>query len=220
MTTTAPATVRVLARAKLPTRHGVFDAVCFSGADDVEHLALSMRTPPTEHSAPPGGEPPLVRVHSECLTGEALGSQRCDCGDQLDTALRLVAEEGRGMVLYLRGQEGRGIGLAQKIRAYALQETGLDTVEANLELGEPVDRRSYGPAAAYLRQIGVEEIRLLTNNPDKVAALRAAGIRTAEVHAMPAATLPANEAYLTTKAERMGHQGLRPGEQPLNGAAG
>ena len=212
MTATAPATVRVLARAKLPTRHGVFDTVCFSGADDVEHLALSMRTPP---ATPPGGEPPLIRVHSECLTGEALGSQRCDCGPQLDTALRLIAEEGRGMVLYLRGHEGRGIGLAQKIRAYALQEAGLDTVEANIELGEPVDRRSYGPAAAYLHQIGVEQVRLLTNNPDKVAALRAAGIGIADVHAMPASPLPANEAYLATKAQKMGHRGLRAGEDSL-----
>lgn len=216
MTATAPATVRVLARAKLPTRHGVFDAVCFSGADDVEHLALSMRTPP---AVAPGGEPPLIRVHSECLTGEALGSQRCDCGPQLDSALRLVAEDGRGMVLYLRGHEGRGIGLAQKIRAYALQETGLDTVDANLELGEPVDRRSYGPAAAYLRQIGVDQVRLLTNNPDKVAALRAAGVGIAEVLAMPAAALPANEAYLATKAQKMGHRGLRPGEGPLTASA-
>ncbi|MFI5956026.1 GTP cyclohydrolase II [Cryptosporangium sp. NPDC051539] len=213
MTTTAPATVRVLARATLPTRHGVFDAVCFSGSDDVEHLALSMTTPP---AGPPGGEPPIVRVHSECLTGEALGSQRCDCGPQLDTALRMVAETGRGMVLYLRGHEGRGIGLAQKIRAYALQEAGLDTVEANLELGEPVDRRSYGPAAAYLRQIGVDSIRLLTNNPDKVAALRAAGVQVSEVLAMPAAAVPANEVYLTTKSERMGHRGLRPGDEALS----
>jgi GTP cyclohydrolase II len=214
MTTTASSVVRVLARASLPTRHGVFDTVCFSGADDIEHLALSMRTPP---AGPPGGEPPLVRVHSECLTGEALGSQRCDCGDQLDTALRMIAEAGRGMVLYLRGQEGRGIGLAQKIRAYALQEAGLDTVEANLELGEPVDRRSYMPAAAYLRQIGIDQVRLLTNNPDKVSALAAAGIRCAEVLAMPAAALPANQAYLATKADRMGHQGLRRGEGPLPG---
>ncbi|TQS42664.1 GTP cyclohydrolase II [Cryptosporangium phraense] len=233
MTTTAPATVRVLARAKLPTRHGVFDAVCFSGSDDVEHLALSIRTPlggtslngsplgePSDGERPGDGplddDPPIVRVHSECLTGEALGSQRCDCGPQLDSALRLVAETGRGMVLYLRGHEGRGIGLAQKIRAYALQEAGLDTVEANLELGEPVDRRSYGPAAAYLRQIGVDSIRLLTNNPDKVAALRAAGVQVAEVLPMPAAPVPANEAYLATKTERMGHRGLRLGDEGLS----
>lgn len=203
--------VRTLAQASLPTRHGVFDATCFAGPDDVEHLALSIGTPT---QSPPQddaviGEPPLVRIHSECLTGEALGSRRCDCGDQLDGALSLIAEAGRGIVVYLRGHEGRGIGLAQKIRAYALQESGLDTVEANLALGEPIDGRDYGAATAFLWQIGVGEVRLLTNNPEKVAALEAAGLRCAEVVPMPAVIWPANRTYLDTKADRLGHRGLR-----------
>jgi GTP cyclohydrolase II len=209
--------VRTLAQAKLPTSHGVFDAVCFAANDEVEHLALSVsmiapaELPPQEGAT--AGEPPLVRIHSECLTGEALGSRRCDCGPQLDTALQTIADHGHGMVLYLRGHEGRGIGLAQKIRAYALQEQGLDTVEANLALGEPVDRREYSAATSYLRQLGIEEIRLLTNNPEKVAAVEAAGIRCVEVVPMPAHQWPANKNYLATKAERLGHHGLlQPGQ--------
>jgi len=204
-------TVRTLAQASLPTRHGVFDATCFAAADDVEHLALSILAP-TELPSGDGATAapaPLVRIHSECLTGEALGSRRCDCGPQLDTALQLIADTGQGMVLYLRGHEGRGIGLAQKIRAYALQESGLDTVEANLALGEPIDSRDYTAATAYLRQQGIEEIRLLTNNPEKVAAVEAAGIRCVEVVPMPAVEWPANRTYLATKADRLGHHGLR-----------
>ena len=208
----ARSSVRMLAQASLPTRHGVFDATCFAGPDDVEHLALSIGTPP---AAPAQGEPPLVRIHSECLTGEALGSRRCDCGDQLDGALQLIADAGRGIVVYLRGHEGRGIGLAQKIRAYALQESGLDTVEANLALGEPIDGRDYSAATGYLREIGVGEVRLLTNNPEKVAALEAAGLRCAEVVPMPAVVWPANRTYLDTKADRLGHRGLR---QPTTGS--
>jgi GTP cyclohydrolase II len=211
MTRSITRPVRMLAQASLPTRHGVFDTTCFAAGDDVEHLALSVGLPPTVADGA-AGEPPLVRIHSECLTGEALGSRRCDCGDQLDAALQMVTDAGRGVVIYLRGHEGRGIGLAQKIRAYALQESGLDTVEANLALGEPVDARDYSPATAYLRQIGVERVRLLTNNPEKVAALEAAGLRCAEVVAMPAVEWPANSVYLATKEERLGHRGLRKGE--------
>ena len=197
--TDAPA--HVLARAELPTRYGPFEMLAFAEAgSDVEHLALVRG----DLSA---GEP-LVRVHSECLTGDVLGSRRCDCGEQLDRALHLVSAEPAGVVVYLRGHEGRGIGLAAKVRAYALQEAGLDTVSANLALGLPVDARSYAPAAALLRTLGVRSVRLLTNNPDKVAALRDGGVACTEVVSMPSVVHRDNERYLATKRTRMGHLGL------------
>lgn len=147
---------------------------------------------------------PLVRVHSECLTGDAFGSLRCDCGPQLDGAIARVAREG-GVVVYLRGHEGRGIGLLGKIDAYALQDAGRDTIDANLELGWPVDRREYGAAAAILRELGIDRVRLMTNNPAKVAGLQASGVQVLETAPLQVGRSPENETYLRTKAERMGH---------------
>jgi len=195
----APVARRVHATdtAWLPTRHGDFR---LHGYRDLrtgdEHVALV---------AAGGLAPePLVRVHSECLTGDAFGSARCDCGPQLDEALRLAALEG-GAVVYLRGHEGRGIGLLAKVAAYALQDAGRDTVEANLDLGWPADRREYGAAAAMLADLGARRVRLLTNNPAKAAGLRAHGIDVAEVRRIEVGRTPHNEAYLTTKARSMGH---------------
>jgi len=151
-----------------------------------------------------GGNPPLVRLHSECLTGDVFGSLKCDCGPQLKEALRIIGRSGGGVLLYLR-QEGRGIGLANKIRAYALQDRGLDTVDANSRLGFSDDERDYGHAAEMLRALGIDEVRLLTNNPSKVEGLEAAGIRVTErvAHQMPAN--PHNADYLETKHKRSGH---------------
>ncbi|MGY4642569.1 GTP cyclohydrolase II [Cellulomonas sp. URHB0016] len=183
--------------AYLPTRHGDFR---IHGYRDLrtgdEHVALV--------STAGLATTPVVRVHSECLTGDAFGSARCDCGPQLDAALALAAEQG-GAVVYLRGHEGRGIGLLAKVAAYALQDAGRDTVEANLDLGWPADRREYGAAAAILADLGVRRVSLLTNNPAKVAGLRAHGIDVAEVRGLEVGRTPQNEEYLRTKATSMGH---------------
>jgi GTP cyclohydrolase II len=151
-----------------------------------------------------GGKPPLIRLHSECLTGDVFGSLKCDCGPQLKQALRILGESGGGVLLYLR-QEGRGIGLANKLRAYALQDRGLDTVDANRRLGFADDERNYGMAAAILRALGIEQVRLLTNNPNKVAGLEREGITVIErvAHHMP--TNPHNADYIATKKNRSGH---------------
>jgi GTP cyclohydrolase II len=188
--------VTISARTRLPTRHGELDLAVFRhGEDASDHLALS--------AGRASGERVLVRVHSECLTGEAFDSLKCDCGAQLDDALARIAEEG-GVVVYLR-QEGRGIGLADKIRAYALQERGLDTVEANLALGLPADARRYDAAAAFLGHIGVRSVRLLTNNPEKVAALAALGIPVRERVPTVFAPNAINAGYLEHKRLRCGH---------------
>lgn len=185
--------------ASLPTRHGRFTV---HGYRDLRtgsgHAALVAAEPATPAPVP------VVRVHSECLTGDAFGSLRCDCGPQLDAALAKAAAEG-GAVVYLRGHEGRGIGLLSKISAYALQDEGRDTVQANLDLGLPADRREYGAAAAILSDLGLVRIRLLTNNPAKVAGLTAHGITVDEVLAHEVGRTPENLAYLRTKAEQMGH---------------
>jgi GTP cyclohydrolase II len=151
-----------------------------------------------------GGKPPLIRLHSECLTGDVFGSLKCDCGPQLKEALRILGEAGGGVLLYLR-QEGRGIGLANKLRAYALQDRGLDTVDANRRLGFSDDERNYGMAAAMLRALGIDQVRLLTNNPNKVAGLESEGIGVVErvAHHMP--TNPHNADYIATKKKRSGH---------------
>ena len=190
--------VELLTRAKLPldglpeTQIVVFRTL----ADGSEHVALVVGAF--------GGEPPLVRLHSECLTGDVFGSLKCDCGPQLREALHLIGAAGGGILLYLR-QEGRGIGIANKIRAYALQDRGLDTVDANRRLGFADDERGYAEAAAMLRGLGVDRVRLLTNNPAKVAGLETAGITVVErvAHHMPAN--PHNADYLATKRDRSGH---------------
>jgi GTP cyclohydrolase II len=191
-------TVEIVARARLPLDEmPPTQIVAFRASDDgQEHVALVVGAF--------GGKPPLVRLHSECLTGDVFGSLKCDCGPQLREALRIIGDSGGGVLLYLR-QEGRGIGLANKIRAYSLQDRGLDTVDANRRLGFADDERDYGHAAAMLRALGVDEVRLLTNNPDKVAGLKAAGIRVADrvPHQMPAN--PHNADYLAAKRKRSGH---------------
>lgn len=194
-----------IATAQLPSAHGCFTTHAYRSATGTEHLALAM-------GDLTAGTPPLVRVHSECLTGDVFGSRRCDCGPQLDQSLHAIAAHGRGVVVYLRGHEGRGIGLAAKIAAYALQEQGYDTVDANHELGLPADQRDYTDAAAILDALGVGQVRLLTNNPAKRAALEAAGIAVVESVPMPAAVTPENLKYLQTKNIRMGHRipGLGP----------
>ncbi|WP_181371918.1 3,4-dihydroxy-2-butanone-4-phosphate synthase [Gordonia paraffinivorans] len=187
------------ATCSLPTRHGRFTATVYTSATGVEHMALV-------HGDVTTGVP-LTRVHSECLTGDVLGSSRCDCGDQLQAALRQTADAGAGIVLYLGGHEGRGIGLAAKIAAYRLQDLeGLDTVDANLALGAPVDARDYRDAAAILADLGVEAITLLSNNPDKAAGLRAAGVRVDTMIGLQTPPTRENADYLATKRDRMGHR--------------
>ncbi|KGM08718.1 GTP cyclohydrolase, partial [Cellulomonas bogoriensis 69B4 = DSM 16987] len=185
--------------AALPTRHGDFTV---HGYRDLRTGAGHVALVATREPAP--GHLPVVRVHSECLTGDAFGSTRCDCGPQLEAAMELVARDG-GAVVYLRKHEGRGIGLLAKIDAYALQDGGRDTVEANLELGLPADRREYGAAAAVLHDLGLTEIRLLTNNPAKVTGLAAHGVEVDSVLPLEVGRTPENAGYLRTKAVAMGH---------------
>ena len=196
----ASPSVELVARAALPL-DGLPDTqiVAFRGTDDgAEHVALVVGAF--------GGKPPLVRLHSECLTGDVFGSLKCDCGPQLREALRIIGAEGGGVLLYLR-QEGRGIGLANKLRAYALQDRGLDTVDANRRLGFADDERDYGHAAAMLGALGIDRVRLLTNNPAKMAGLEEAGVTVTDrvAHHMPAN--PHNADYLATKRKRSGHLG-------------
>ncbi|MCM3513655.1 MULTISPECIES: bifunctional 3,4-dihydroxy-2-butanone-4-phosphate synthase/GTP cyclohydrolase II [Nocardioides] len=184
---------------RLPTRAGDFTAVGYRiTVDGSEHIALV-------HGDLSGEEPVLTRVHSECLTGDVFGSHRCDCGPQLDEALERVVAEGRGVVIYLRGHEGRGIGLLAKLQAYALQDGGRDTVDANLDLGLPADARHYGTATQVLRDLGVASVRLMTNNPDKVSNLEDFGITVAERVPLTPHPNDHNLAYLLTKRDRMGH---------------
>ncbi len=189
-------TITEMGRSILPTPHGQFDIVVFRDAQGLEHTALSLGDV-TGHGL-------LVRVHSECLTGDAFGSLRCDCGPQLQKSLATIAGEGRGLVLYLR-QEGRGIGLGNKIRAYALQDEGYDTVDANHALGFPADARSYDIAAAMLKSLGVESVRLMSNNPAKSAALIAHGIGVSSREPLITTPQQYNDEYLSTKARRMQH---------------
>jgi len=176
--------------------------VAFRAADaGIEHLAILIGEPA---HAPEEGPAPLVRLHSECFTGDLLGSLRCDCGPQLHAALRRIADEGAGVLLYL-AQEGRGIGLASKLRAYALQDRGLDTVDANRALGWQADERNFLVAATMLEQLGLKRVRLLTNNPDKLTALAACGIEVAGREKLLVAPNGVNDHYLATKARRFGH---------------
>ena len=188
-----------VAAAQLPTAHGAFQAVAFHDTTTREdHVALTL-------GDLAGDSPPLVRVHSECLTGDVFGSMRCDCGDQLDAALARIADEGRGVVLYMR-QEGRGIGLANKLRTYELQDRGLDTVDANRHLGFAADLRDYGVGAQILRELGITDLRLLTNNPKKTAGFRAYGLKVVEQLALAVEPGAHNRRYLETKRARMGHE--------------
>ena len=191
--------VERVAETDLPTAYGTFRAVGFrSRLDDSEHLALVM-------GEIGNGEEVLVRVHSECLTGDVFHSLRCDCGPQLDAALAAVAQRGRGVVLYVGGHEGRGIGLLGKIKAYELQEQGLDTLDANLALGFPADARDYGTGAQILADLGLKSLILLSNNPAKRAGLEGYGLHIVGREPIVIAPKPENARYLATKAERMGH---------------
>ncbi len=188
-----------IAEARIPTDHGQFRAVGYESLlDGTEHVALVK-------GEIAGGDDVLVRVHSECLTGDVFGSRRCDCGPQLDAALAAVAREGRGVVLYMRGHEGRGIGLMHKLQAYQLQDAGSDTVDANLELGLPADARDYGTGAQILVDLGVRTMRLLSNNPAKRAGLEGYGLEIVGRVPLPTLATPENLRYLRTKRDRMGH---------------
>ncbi|WP_198545279.1 MULTISPECIES: bifunctional 3,4-dihydroxy-2-butanone-4-phosphate synthase/GTP cyclohydrolase II [Amycolatopsis] len=191
--------VERVAEARIPLSAGEFRAVGYDSLlDGIEHVAFV-------YGEVGDGEDILVRVHSECLTGDVFGSLRCDCGPQLDAALQKVADEGRGVVLYIRGHEGRGIGLLHKLQAYQLQDAGADTVDANLALGVPADARDYGTGAQILCDLGVRSMRLLTNNPAKRVGLEGYGLRVTGRVALPISPNPENLRYLRTKRDRMGH---------------
>jgi 3,4-dihydroxy 2-butanone 4-phosphate synthase/GTP cyclohydrolase II len=191
--------VERVATARVPLRYGEFTAVGYSSSyDNREHVAFVF-------GEIGDGEDVLVRVHSECLTGDVFGSLRCDCGPQLDAALAAVAREGRGVVLYVRGHEGRGIGLLHKLQAYQLQDLGSDTLDANLELGLPADARDYGTGAQILVDLGIHTMRLLSNNPAKRAGLEGYGLRIVGQVPLPVRANPENLRYLQTKRDRMGH---------------
>ena len=190
--------VRRLSEARIPTVFGAFTAMGYESHDGRTHMALVMGEPGRHDDV-------LVRVHSECFTGDVLGSTRCDCGAQLTEALRRVAEEGQGVVVYLRGHEGRGIGLRHKLEAYALQDAGLDTVEANVHLGLAPDARDYGVGAQILADLGVTSMRLLTNNPSKRAGLEGYGLRITERVPLPSRPTEDNIRYLETKRDKLGH---------------
>jgi 3,4-dihydroxy 2-butanone 4-phosphate synthase/GTP cyclohydrolase II len=166
--------------------------------DGIEHLAFV-------RGDVANGQPLLTRVHSECLTGDVFGSLRCDCGDQLASAMQLIAQDGRGVLVYLRGHEGRGIGIGHKIRAYSLQDQGLDTVDANVELGLPIDSREYGIGAQILADLGAKELRLMTNNPAKYGGIAGYGLSVVERVPIVTKVTDENRAYLSTKRDRLGH---------------
>ena len=191
--------IREITHARVPTPHGEFECHAWEATTDgVEHLAFVK-------GDVGDGEPVLVRMHSECLTGDVFGSHRCDCGAQLDDSMAMIAAEGRGIVVYLRGHEGRGIGLAHKLQAYNLQDQGRDTVDANLELGLPVDTREYGIGAQILLDLGATKLRLITNNPAKRRGLDRYGLEVVERVSLPPRTTSDNLAYLRAKRERLGH---------------
>ena len=191
--------VHRIGEATIPTPWGPFRCIAYrSSLEETEHLAFVQGDVGT-------GDPVLVRVHSECLTGDVFGSLRCDCGPQLHTAMARVATEGQGVVVYLRGHEGRGIGIGHKIRAYSLQDEGLDTVDANLQLGLPVDNREYGIGAQILAELGVHRMRLMTNNPAKYGGLEGFGLEIVERLPIQVEATPENARYLQTKRDRLGH---------------
>ena len=191
--------VQRIGEATIPTEWGPFTCIAYrSSIDGVEHLAFV-------RGDVAGGEPVLVRVHSECLTGDVFGSLRCDCGLQLRAAMSRVAEAGTGAVVYLRGHEGRGIGIGHKIRAYSLQDQGFDTVDANLELGLPVDNREYGIGAQILAELGIHRMRLMTNNPTKYGGLEGFGLEIVERVPIQIEATPESARYLQAKRDRLGH---------------
>ena len=191
------------AAARVPTGHGEFTAVAYLSKDGGEHVALVHGNVAQDVD---DTDDVLVRVHSECLTGDVFGSRRCDCGEQLDTAMGRIAQAGRGLVVYLRGQEGHGVGLSHKLRAYVLQDRGLDTVDADLAQGLPVDSREYGIGAQILRELGVQRIRLMSNDPAKYRGLSEHGIAIVAREPLIVAPKPDNVAYLATKRTRLGHE--------------
>lgn len=182
---------------RLPTVYGEFQMTGFVDSNNLEHAALSVGNVAD-------GEPVLLRLHSECLTGDAFHSLRCDCGSQLETAMQMVQQAGRGLIIYLR-QEGRGIGLANKIRAYHNQDKGMDTVEANVALGLPIDARQYSIAAQILRYFHIQKVRLMTNNPQKIKELQNLGIEITERLPLHTGLCDSNQRYMQTKFEKMGH---------------
>ena len=191
--------IRRVVETRLPNAYGEWRAFGYQNlVDDTEHPVLVL-------GDLGDGRDVLVRAHSECLTGDVLGSRRCDCGDQLEASMAAIAAEGRGVVLYLRGHEGRGIGLLSKLRAYQLQDAGADTVDANLELGLPADAREYSTGAQILADLGVRSVRLLTNNPAKVSGLSGFGVEVTGRVALPVTPTPENLRYLTVKRDRLGH---------------
>lgn len=190
--------VQRVTRARIPTAFGTFEAIAYESHDGRTHMALVK-------GDPAGKENVLVRVHSECFTGDVLGSIRCDCGVQLSDAMRKIDEQGEGIVVYIRGHEGRGIGLRHKLEAYALQDEGFDTVEANVELGFSPDTRDYGVGAQILVDLGISTMRLLTNNPTKRAGLEGYGLQIVERVPLESPPNPENIRYLTTKKEKLGH---------------
>lgn len=193
-----------ITKATLPTRHGEFDIHVFENQDGQEHVMLTVGLPADDHNESVDHPVALVRIHSECLTGDAFGSIKCDCGPQLNTAMQAIQKVGRGAILYLR-QEGRGIGLTNKIRAYALQDQGHDTLDANLLLGLPADARIYDMCGPMLAHVGVDQVRLITNNPSKVAYLTEHGIDVVERVPLLVGVNDVNADYLATKRDRMGH---------------
>ncbi len=193
-----PLSIHRQVAARIPTQYGTFQLMLFTNnSDSKEHLAFVMGDVTHKDEVP-------VRVHSECFTGDVLGSIRCDCGEQLDRSLQMIARAKRGVVLYLR-QEGRGIGLLDKLRAYNLQDEGLDTVEANLKLGHQADERDYTVAALIIRDLGIRSVNLITNNPKKISELRALGVAVARRTPIEVPPHPENLSYLRTKVNRMDH---------------
>ena len=191
--------VERIGSARVPTQWGEFECVAYrSTIDGIEHLAFV-------RGDIASGAPVLTRVHSECLTGDVFGSLRCDCGDQLSAALQLIADNDHGVLVYLRGHEGRGIGIGHKIRAYSLQDQGVDTVDANTQLGLPVDSREYGIGAQILADLGAQELRLMTNNPAKYGGIAGYGLRVVERVPIVVTMTDENRAYLSTKRDRLGH---------------
>lgn len=188
-----------ITQAKLPTKHGLFDIHIFENDEKQEHVLLSVGLPNQNPE-----KTPLIRIHSECLTGDAFSSLKCDCGEQLNTTMYMIQQYGCGAILYLR-QEGRGIGLTNKIRAYALQDQGHDTLEANLLLGLPADARTYEMCLPMLQHVGIHKVKVLTNNPNKIRYLHDLGIEVVERVPLLVGVNPYNKDYLQTKRDKMGH---------------